>query len=117
MRSTQRKGIGLLENQAMPSLHDEAHDGWLCACTIQQQLEIPSARSWAAPAGATGTVRTRGAVRPVHHVQNHTCRVTLLQPARPAAMLGQTPNLAFGLIGSTQLRVTKYPAEPIFVNV
>ncbi len=29
------------------------------------------------------------AVRPVHHIQKHTCRVTPLQPARRAAVLGQ----------------------------
>jgi hypothetical protein len=37
---------------------------------------------------AIGTVRKRQAVRPVHHVQNHICRVTLLQPARRATVLG-----------------------------
>jgi hypothetical protein len=39
--------------------------------------------------GQSGTVRKRQAVRPGHHVQSHTCRVTLLQPARRAAVLGQ----------------------------
>jgi hypothetical protein len=78
----------------MPSLRDVAHDGWLCTCifTMLQKLEIPSARSWAAPVRATGTVRKRQAVRPVHH-NNTSCLVTLLQPARRAAMLGQPSNL------------------------
>jgi hypothetical protein len=49
--------MGLLEYKAMPSLRDGALDGWLCTFTIQQQLEIPSACSLAAPVRATGTVR------------------------------------------------------------
>jgi hypothetical protein len=80
--------------QAMPSLRDIDHDGWY----NKHQLEIPSARSWAAPIRAANTVRKRQAVRPVHHVQDHTYRVTLLQPARRAAVLDQ-PSTAFGLIG------------------
>ncbi len=59
----------------------------------EQQLEIQSARSWAAPVRATGTVQKRQALRPVHHIQSHTCRVTLLQPARRAAVLGQPSSL------------------------
>jgi hypothetical protein len=51
---------------------------------VQQLLNIPSAAT-----KATGTVRKRQAVRPAHHIQNHTCWVTLLQPARRAAVLGQ----------------------------
>jgi hypothetical protein len=42
---------------------------------------------------ATGTVRKRQAVWPVHHIQNHTCRVTFLQPARRAAVLGQPSSI------------------------
>jgi hypothetical protein len=38
-------------------------------------------------------VRNRQAERPIHHVQNHTCRVTLLQPARRAAVSGQPSSL------------------------
>ena len=30
----QREGIGLLEYQAMPTLRDVAHDGWLCTISI-----------------------------------------------------------------------------------
>jgi hypothetical protein len=29
----QREGMGLLEYQAMPSMRDIAHDGWLCTFT------------------------------------------------------------------------------------
>ncbi len=68
----QREGMGLLEYQAMPSLRNVAHDGWLCTFIIEQQLQIPSARSWAALIRATGTVQKRQAVWPVHHGQNHT---------------------------------------------
>ncbi len=32
----QREGLDLLEYQAMPSLRDVAHEGWLCTFTIQQ---------------------------------------------------------------------------------
>ncbi len=89
----QRESMRLLENQTMPSLRHVAHDGWLCAFTILQQLEIPSSCSWTALVRETGTVRKRQAERPVHHVQNHTCRPTLLQRARRAAVLGQPSNL------------------------
>ncbi len=85
--------MGLLEYQAMPSSRHVAHDGWLCAFTILQQLEIPSSCSWTALVRATGTVRKRQAERPVHHVQNHTCRPTLLHRARRAAVLGQPSSL------------------------
>ncbi len=51
-----------------------------------------SSQLWAVPVRATGTVSKRQAVRPVHHVQNHTFRVTLLQPFWAST-------LAFGLIG------------------
>jgi hypothetical protein len=47
----------------LPSLGDVGYDGWLCTFPIQQQLEIPSARSRASPIRATGTVRKRQAVR------------------------------------------------------
>jgi hypothetical protein len=68
--------MGQLEYQAMLSLRDVAHD-------------------------ATGicTVRKRQAVLPIHHVQNHTCRVTLFQPARRAPAPCWASPLAFGLIG------------------
>ncbi len=81
--------LGLLEYQAMPSFRNKAHDRWLYTVTIWQQLDIPSASSWAAPVRATVAVRKRQLVRSAHGVQNHTCRVTLLQPARRAAVLGQ----------------------------
>jgi hypothetical protein len=87
-----------VEYQAMPSLHDVAHGGWLCTFIIKQHLDIPSARSWVAPVRATGTVQKRQAVRPVRHVQNHTCRITILQPARLAAVLGQPSSLRPHLI-------------------
>jgi hypothetical protein len=89
VRCDQKKGMGLLEYQAMPFSRDVAHDGWLCTFTINQQLEVPSARSWVVPVRATGTVWKRQASRLVHHIQNHTCGVTLLLPARRAAGLGQ----------------------------
>jgi hypothetical protein len=80
------------EYQAMAFLLDLAHYEWSCTFTIQQQLEIPTARSWAAPVRAACTERRRQAIRPVHHLQKHTCRVTLLQPTR-RAVLGQPSSL------------------------
>jgi hypothetical protein len=77
----------------MPFLHDVGYDGWLCTFTILQQLKISSARSWAAPVTATGTVQKNQVVWPVHHGQNHSSRATLLQPARRAALLGQPSSL------------------------
>jgi hypothetical protein len=72
--------MGLLEYQAMPSLRDVTHDGWLCTFSIQQQLEIPSARSWAAPvstvkATAYGIVKAGGTARPSRtksHLPGHS---------------------------------------------
>ncbi len=54
-----RHGSTRVHSQAIPSLREVAHDASLCTFT----MEIPSARSWAAPVRATGTVRRRQAVR------------------------------------------------------
>jgi hypothetical protein len=86
---TQRESLGLLENQTMPSLRDVVHDESLCTFTIQQHLEIPSAPSWEAYGQGNGY----GTEKAVHHVQYHTLRVTLLQPTRRAAVLGQSYSL------------------------
>jgi hypothetical protein len=45
-------------------------------------------------------------VRPVHHVQNHTCRVTLLQLARRAAVSGQPSSLFASLVTHVDLNIT-----------
>jgi hypothetical protein len=34
----QREGMGLIEYQVMPSLHDIARDGWLCTFTDRHDL-------------------------------------------------------------------------------
>ncbi len=60
---------------------------------LKKQLEIPSASSWTGLDRASGTLRKSQAVWSVHHIQNHTFRVTLLQPARRAAVLGQHSSL------------------------
>ncbi len=54
-----------------------------------------SSGSWAAHVRATGTVymEKTGGVRPAYHVQNHTCRITLLKPARRATLLDQPSSL------------------------
>jgi hypothetical protein len=87
-----------LEYQAMPSMRDVAHDGWLYTFTIKHQLQIPSAHSWAAPVRATSTGRKSQAALPVHPSITHKiCRVTLLQPARRPPCWASP--LAFSLIG------------------
>ncbi len=102
---SQREGLGILEYQAMPSLRDIDQDGWLCSLLYNKhQMEIPSARSWAAPIRASRrVVRKRQAVRPVHNVQNHTYRVTLFQPARRAAVLDQPSKPSASLVHLTQI--------------
>jgi hypothetical protein len=81
-RRYHREVMGLLEYQTMPSLRDVTQDG-------SSQLGT------AAPVRATDTVRKRQAVQPVHHIQNHTCRVTSSQPGGPLCWASP---LAFGLI-------------------
>jgi hypothetical protein len=85
-----RECMCLLEYQAMPSLRDVDYDGWFCTFTIQQELEISLAHNWAALVRATRySTENAGGIRPVHHIQNHICRVTLLQLARRASVLDQ----------------------------
>ncbi len=81
--------MGLLEYQAMPSLRD----GWLCRYISYITAAGNSISSQLGSSRATGTVRKRQVIRPVHHVQNYTCRVTLLQLARRAAVLVQPSSL------------------------
>jgi hypothetical protein len=80
--------MGLLEYQAMSSLRDVAHDSVLCIFThlvIDQPQTRPS-----------GVVRQGRRHRPSITYKITPCWVTLLQPARWAALLGQP--LSFGLI-------------------
>jgi hypothetical protein len=81
----------------------------LCAFIVKQHLGIPSACSRAASARGNGTVRKRLSVRPVHHVQNHTCPVTLpsSQPGGPPCWASP---LAFGLIECHQ-PLKRFPRE------
>jgi hypothetical protein len=67
--------------------------------------------SWAAPVRVTGTVRKRQEVRPVHHIQNHTCPVTLLnQPGGPPCLANL---LDFGLIDFNRPTI---PCQPESAN-
>ncbi len=98
---SQREGMALLEYQSMPSLRDVAHDGWLLSVCVHllhilHRLEIPSARSCAAPMRATGTVRKSQAIRPVHHVQKS--HLPGHYPPEASQAYWTSP-LAFGLIG------------------
>ncbi len=84
--------------QAMSSLRNVAHDEWLCTFAKQKQLEAPSARSWAAPVKATGTVRKRQAV----HGPSITCKITptgSLSSSQPGGPPAWASLLAFGLSG------------------
>ncbi len=60
-------------------------------------------------------------LRPVHHIQNHTCPVTLLQPARRAAVLDQPSSLRphwFSLsIGKISAMWLRTGIEPLFFDV
>ncbi len=60
---------------------------------IKEAKKIPISPQLGSSCRATGPVRKRQVVRPVHHVQNHTCRVTPLHPARRAAVLDQPSSL------------------------
>jgi hypothetical protein len=73
----------------MPSLCDVAHDG--CTFTLKQQLETPSARSWAAPVRETGTIRKRQAVWSVY---DHVQKSHLLGHSPPASQAGRRVGLA-----------------------
>ncbi len=65
----------------MSSLCDIAHDGWL------YEYYMTSGNSFSSQLGssfrATGTVHKRLALRPVHHVQNHTCTLLYSRPGGP----------------------------------
>jgi hypothetical protein len=91
---SQREGMGLLLKRTgpcLPYVKKLMMDGYVhfylpaAGNSISAQLGTP--------VRATGTVWKRQALRPVHHVQNHTSLVTLLQPARRAAVLGQPSSI------------------------
>jgi hypothetical protein len=82
--------MGLLECQPMTSSRDVAHDGVLCTFSIRSS---PDQGKWC---GLSGQVEWT-----VHHVQkSHLAGVTLLQPARRVAVLGQLFSLKPHLWGS-----------------
>ncbi len=89
----QREGMGLLEYQAMPSLRDVAHDSGCVHLLYNSSIKIHQLAARQLLSGQPVRYGKGGRSRPVHHVQNHTCRVTLLQPARRAAVLGQPSSL------------------------
>jgi hypothetical protein len=81
----------------MLSLRDVGHAGSLCSVYVHLLYN----RSWKFHQLAAGQLLSGQPVwyvkgrrkRPVHYVKNHTCRVTLLQPARRAAVIGQPSSL------------------------
>ncbi len=65
--------MGLIEYQAMPSLRDLAHDGWLCTFTVKQKLEITSARR--SQGNRYGTEKADSTAHPsctISHLQGHS---------------------------------------------
>ncbi len=84
----EREGMGLLEYKAMPSLRDISYDGWLWPFTgnfISWQLGS------SCQGNQYGTEKAGGTARPSH--TKSYLPVTLLQPARWAAVLCQPFNL------------------------
>jgi hypothetical protein len=78
----QREGMGLLVYQAMPSLRDLAHEGVLCTFSNRP-----------VPDRASGVVR-QGRRHGLSNTYKITpCWVTILQPSRRPAVLGQTFSL------------------------
>ena len=81
--------MGLLEYQAMPSLREEAHDGWLCTFTLfytgNSSWKFHQLAGWAAPVSATanrygkenagGTARLS---RTKSHLPSHCCCMYVL---------------------------------------
>jgi hypothetical protein len=87
-----REGMGLLEYQAMPSMRDVAHDGWLCTFLYNSSSKFHQLSAWQPLSGQPVRYeKTGGTVCP--SCTNHTCRGTLLQPARRAAVLYQPSSL------------------------
>ncbi len=80
---SQREGMGLLEYQAMPSLRVVTHDGVMCTFSNRSTLQTR----------ASGVVRQGRRHRPSITFEITSCWVTLLQPARRAAVLGHPSSL------------------------
>ncbi len=77
----QREIMGLLDYRAMPSLRNVVHDGVLC--TFSNRWDP----------GASGVVRQGRRHGPSIAYKITPCWITLLQPARRAAVLGQLSGL------------------------
>ncbi len=92
----QREGMGLPpEYKAMPSLHDVAHDGWLCTFTyITEAGYSISSQLLSGQQVRYGKGRRYG---PSIKYKITIAASLLLQPARRAAVLAQPSS--FGLIG------------------
>ncbi len=89
-----KDGMGLPEYQNMSSLRDISHDGWLCTLLYNSRWKL---RQLAAGKLLSGQPvryqKGRRYCHVVHLIQNHTCRVSFLQSARRAAVLGQPSSL------------------------
>ncbi len=75
----QREGLSLPEYQAMSSLRDVAHDGWLCTFTVHITAvgNSFSPQWWAAPGEGNryGTEKAAGTARPSRtkrHMPGHS---------------------------------------------
>jgi hypothetical protein len=110
----QREGMGLLEYiLGHASLRDIAHDGLLCTFTLHITAAgkyISSQLDNSCQGNRYCTEKAGSSTRP-SHTKSHL-RVTLLQPARRAAVLGRP--LAFGLIEKPQQPPPLLPPPPQF---
>ncbi len=84
-----RRHGSTLEYQTMPSLREITHDGWLCTFIFNSSWKFHQLAAVQLMSGQLVRCGKKQVVWPVHRVQNHTCRVALLQPARRAAELSQ----------------------------
>ncbi len=105
-----REGIGQLEHQAMPSVRVEVtHDGWLC--TFMYYITAAgNSVSWQLGSSCQCNRYGKKKRQAVHHVQNPTCRITLLLLARRAAVLDQPSSLRPHWSGLTiYVRIARKP--------
>jgi hypothetical protein len=100
--TNQRESLGLLEYQAIPLLHDVAHDGWLCTLTVLYC--ITTAENFpqlAAGQPLSGQPVLYGKGR--RYGPSLTCTITpagSLSSSQPGGPPCWTCPLTFGLIGT-----------------
>jgi hypothetical protein len=96
--------------QAMPSLCDIAHDGWLCRLHLlyNSSWKFLQLVAWQPLSGQPVRYGKGRRYGPSIAVQNYACRVTILQPAMRAAVLGQPSSLICSNLSAT-VEITPSP--------